>query len=331
MLFTVPRMVLFVSGAAVCLAAIIAAGMVGRPPIPTVAGASAFSADDVDSPAQQPAAASQGSVAPSVTLLAAGDIASCDNNGDENSAEVLRANPGVPILALGDLAYPDGTTENFRDCFGPSWGQFKSRIRPIPGNHEYYSTNAAPYYAYFGSAAGPSTNAASRGYYSFDLGEWHIVALNSEQDFGADGAQMRWFKADLAANQNQCVLAFWHKPRFTASEEYSDILEVDAFWRFAAASGVDIVLNGHDHGYQRFTPMNADGQPSPGGLREFVVGTGGRDAHDLYPHPRREAGFSETGFGGVLQLTLSAAGYAWEFLPIAGATFADSGSARCSP
>lgn len=267
---------------------------------------------------------------PLVTVLAAGDIASCDGTGDEQTAAIVAVNPDVPVLTLGDHAYVDGTAAEFRDCFDPSWGPFKDRLRPVPGNHEYHSSNADPYFAYFGPTAGPSDNPASRGYYSFDLGAWHIVALNSEQDIGASGAQLAWLRADLAATDKRCVLAYWHRPRFVADDEYSDIADVAPFWSELYAAGAEIVLNGHSHTYQRYELMSPSGDADPtGGIREFVVGTGGRSAHSLRPDGRREAEFSGPGFFGVLKLRLSDTGYDWSFLPVAGQTYTDSGSGVC--
>lgn len=281
-------------------------------------------------PAAQILAAREGAPRePAVTILAAGDIAGCDTTGDEQTAAILAANPGVPVLALGDQAYPNGTPSDYANCFDPSWGKLRARIHPVPGNHEYHTENASAYFAYFGADAGPSGNPASRGYYSFDLGAWHIVALNSEQDIGANGAQLAWLRADLAATEKRCILAYWHRPRFIASVLYEDIPDVNPFWKELYAAGAEIVLNGHDHSYQRYRLMNPDGQADAAGIREFVVGTGGRSTYSLREDSRREAAKSALGFFGVLKLTLSDTGYAWSFLPVAGETYTDSGSGEC--
>jgi alkaline phosphatase len=266
---------------------------------------------------------------PPVTVLAVGDIAACDSTGDEQTATVVASHPGATILTLGDHAYPDGTAAQFATCFDASWGAFRGRIRPVPGNHEYHSANADPYFAYFGASAGPATNSASRGYYSFDVGVWHIVALNSEQDIVPGGAQMTWLRADLAATDRACILAYWHRPFFIASQQYADHPDVKPFWDLLYAAGADIVLNGHDHSYQRYAPMTPDGRPDPGGIRQFVVGTGGRPTYPTEPDARREAAISGPGTFGVLQLTLSETGYTWAFLPVAGQDVRDSGTGSC--
>jgi calcineurin-like phosphoesterase family protein len=255
--------------------------------------------------------------------LAAGDIASCDSDGDERTAALLDSHPGT-VLALGDIAYEDGTLEEFRRCLGPSWGRHKRRIRPAPGNHEYNS-GASGYFGYFGRAAGP----AGRGYYSFELGSWHIVSLNSERDTDAGGAQVRWLRADLARTRARCVLAFWHRPRWS-SGEYADDARVAPLWNALYDARADIVLSGHDHNYQRYPPMNKRGAIAKArGIRSFVVGTGGRHRYGLRADSRRRAASDST--WGVLRLTLRPAGYRWRFVPVAGGSYRDSGSGTCSP
>jgi hypothetical protein len=257
-------------------------------------------------------------------VLAAGDIADCSTTADSATAAVLDAHPEGTVLTLGDNAYDNGTAQEFADCYEPTWGRHKARTRPSPGNHEYHTLNAAGYFGYFGSAAGPGT----RGYYSFDLGDWHVVSLNSERDTGLGGAQVGWLKADLAATSADCVLAYWHKPRWT-SGNYSDLTEVQHLWNTLYDAGADVVLAGHDHNYQRYPPLNESGAPDPdGGIRSFVVGTGGRHLYPLVADARRDAGRDDT--FGVLELTLHATGYDWSFLPVAGSTYSDSGSGACS-
>jgi Calcineurin-like phosphoesterase len=260
---------------------------------------------------------------PPEVVYAAGDIASCASSGDEATAALLDANPGGTVLTLGDNVYQDGTATEFTNCYQPSWGRHKARTRPSPGNHDYNTLGASGYFGYFGTAAGP----LNRGYYSFDLGAWHVISLNTEQDFGASGAQMAWLRADLAATTSPCVLAYWHKPRFTTAN-YNDFTEFQPFWDALATAGAEIVLSGHDHVYERYQPMNASGALDPArGVRSFVVGTGGVGHYTLRPDARRQAE-NQTAFG-VLKLTLSAGGYAWNFLPVAGQTYTDSGSASC--
>jgi hypothetical protein len=261
-------------------------------------------------------------VAADPVVLAAGDIASCSSEADERTAALLDANPGI-VLALGDLAYDDGTLEEFQSCFGPSWGRHKARIRPAPGNHEYHSGGSG-YFGYFGAVAGP----AKRGYYSFGLGSWHIVSLNSERDTGPGGAQVRWLRNDLARTKARCVLAFWHRPRWSAGK-YGDDARTAPFWNALYAARADVVLAGHDHNYQRYPPLNQRREIDRArGIRSFVVGTGGLRFYDLRPDPRRRAGNDAT--AGVLRLTLRPAGYSWRFIPVAGGSYRDSGSARCS-
>jgi acid phosphatase type 7 len=256
-------------------------------------------------------------------VLAAGDIAGCSSNGDEQTAALLDKRAGT-VLALGDLAYEFGTPDEFRRCFGPSWGRHKKRIRPAPGNHEYGSGGTG-YFRYFGRPAGPG----ERGYYSFDLGEWHIVSLNSERDTGRSGAQARWLRNDLARSEARCVLAFWHVPRWSAGK-YRDDARTAAFWDTLYAARADVVLTAHDHNYQRFAPLDRLGRVDRArGMRSFVVGTGGRGHYELQPDPRRRA--ASAGVFGVLELTLRPTSYRWRFLPVPGARFRDSGSARCSP
>jgi acid phosphatase type 7 len=257
-------------------------------------------------------------------VLAAGDIASCDLPGDERTAALLDAHRGT-VLTLGDNAYEHGAAAEFHACYGPTWGRHKARIRPAPGNHDYNTPDASGYFRYFGRAAGPS----GRGYYSFDLGDWHIVSLNSERDTASGGRQVRWLKRDLAASRAACVLAYWHRPRWTAGAKEDDA-RTAVFWNVLYDFKADVVLAGHDHNYQRYPPMNKQGAfDRRRGIRSFVVGTGGASPHRLRPDPRREA--AKAGTFGVLRLTLRPGRYAWRFLPVAGGRYSDAGSARCSP
>jgi hypothetical protein len=253
-------------------------------------------------------------------VLAAGDIASCDSDGDEQTAALLDAHAGT-VLVLGDNAYERGTLEEFETCYDPTWGRHKSRTRPTPGNHEYLTLGAAGYFRYFGRAAG----ASGKGYYSFDLGSWHLVSLNSER---TTRAQVRWLRADLARASADCVLAFWHRPRWT-SGQYADDARTAPLWNALYNARADIVLSAHDHNYQRYPPMNKRGAIDKArGIRSFVVGTGGRARYELRPDRRRRLANDDT--WGILKLTLRPAGYSWRFLPVAG-HFGDAGSSRCSP
>lgn len=267
----------------------------------------------------------------SPVLLAAGDIGDCDTDGDEATARLLDAQPDAIVATLGDNAYPDGTIEDFLRCYGPSWGRSKNRTRPASGNHEHVTEDAAGYFEYFGPAAGEF----DRYYYSYDIGTWHVVVLNSDC-WRVDGCepgdpQLQWLRQDLADNPAPCTLAYWHRPPFS-SGRYGDeeaTGRVRPMWEVAHDLGVDVVLTGHEHSYERFAPMDRRGEPSEGGLPLFVVGTGGADlrSFDNPGLPSTEVRNDDT--WGVLEMTLHAAGYEWEFLPVEGGTFTDSGSGSC--
>lgn len=263
-------------------------------------------------------------------FVGAGDITNCNRSEDEATAKLLDNISGT-VFTLGDNAYPDGTATQFKDCYGPTWGRHKNRTRPSPGNHDYHVNGAAGYYGYFGSAASPLDNNCTsncKGYYSYNLGAWHIIALNSEISHSAGSAQEQWLRADLAANQSVCTLAYWHKERFS-SGKHGNIASVGTFWQALYDDGADVVLSGHDHLYERFAPQNPNGQADPTrGIRQFVVGTGGAG---LYPftsiQPNSQVRNNTT--YGVLKLTLHATSYDWQFVPIAGQTFTDSGTGNC--
>ncbi|MEZ4656465.1 MAG: metallophosphoesterase [Caldilineaceae bacterium] len=261
-------------------------------------------------------------------IVAVGDIAGCDYDEDEATAQLVDAIPGT-VINLGDSVYPDGTAAQFNDCYEPTWGRHKARTRPAVGNHEYHTENASGYFGYFGAAAGDPT----KGYYSYDIGDWHVVVLNSEcaAAGGCRGTspQMLWLQADLAAHPSTCTLAYWHHPRFSSSATHGSNPQYDDFWQTLYAAGVDVVLNGHAHVYERFGPQDPAGAADPArGIRQFIVGTGG---YGLYafaaPEPNSEV--REANTYGVLKMTLHATAYDWEFVPIAGQTFTDSGSASC--
>ena len=263
----------------------------------------------------------------SVIVLAAGDIASCSSTGDEATGELVAGEPGS-VLVLGDLAYESGTADEFANCYDPSWGSFKDRTYPVPGNHEYNSDGARGYYEYFGEAAGdPAT-----GYYSFNLGAWHIVALNSNcsriDGCEAGSAQEQWLRADLAAHPNSCVLAYWHHPLYSSGSHGSDPRMRD-MWAALYEYGAEIVLSGHDHLYERFAPQDSLGRlEMEQGIREFVVGTGGKNLYTPGVRQPNSEVIDNNTFG-VLQLVLSPGGYEWVFLPAGGGTFTDSGSGSC--
>ena len=221
-----------------------------------------------------PRPASTQTVPPAV-LVGAGDIASCGSSGDEATAALLAGIDGT-VFTLGDNVYDSGTAAEFATCYDPSWGRYRARTSPAPGNHDYVTANAAGYFGYFGAAAGdPST-----GYYAYDLGGWRVVAINSNcaavGGCQAGSAQERWLRADLAAHPAACTLAYWHHPRFN-SGEHGNSAEMQPIWQALYDAGAEVVLSGHDHHYERFAPQAPDGSSDPQrGIREFVVGTGGR-------------------------------------------------------
>ncbi|PLS75984.1 MAG: alkaline phosphatase [Actinobacteria bacterium] len=265
--------------------------------------------------------------APEATVLAAGDIAGCDTPGDERTAAVLDAHEGT-VVTLGDNVYERGTAEAFAACYGPTWGRHRDRTRPALGNHDYVNGRAAAYFEYFGDAAGER----GKGWYSFDLGAWHVVALNSNcavvGGCGAGSEQERWLRADLAAHPRRCTLAYWHHARFSSALHGNNDVTA-ALWQALHEAGADVVLAGHDHDYERFAPLGPDGRPAPTiGIRQFVVGTGGRSLYAFRaPAPGSEVRHAAS--FGVLQLTLKEAGYDWRFLAVEGSSFTDSGSATC--
>jgi hypothetical protein len=288
----------------------------------------------LESPGQpgsaNPSPATPASATPSAddpVLVGAGDIGDCTTDNDEATAALLDDIPGT-VMALGDNAYPNGTADQYKDCYDPTWGRHKQRTRPIPGNHDYHTKGASAYLDYFGDAA---VNADGDPWYSYDLGEWHIIALDSEceetNDCTPKSRQGRWLRADLAASQSMCTLAMWHVPRFSSGFHGNDN-DLDDFWKILYDAGADVVVNGHDHDYERFAPQDPDAhEDRVKGIREFVVGTGGTT---LRPFEKRAAN-SELRVAliyGVLKFTLHPTSYEWQFIPTSG-DFSDSGGAHC--
>lgn len=262
-------------------------------------------------------------------LLAAGDIANCKMiAGAQETAKIIEGIPGT-VAALGDLALSDGTAEEFANCYDKTWGAFKSRTRPSPGNHEFHSSGGSPYFDYFGAAAGDP----SKGYYSYELGAWHVISLNGEcKDIGgceAGSPEEKWLRADLKAHPAACTLAYWHEPLFSSGAAHGDNLDYLDFWRDLYAANATIVLNGHDHDYERFAPQTPAGVADPArGIREFVVGTGGNHLR-VFGSPKPNSQTRKEGTFGILKLTLRAHSYDWQFIPVAGQTFTDSGTGSC--
>ncbi len=266
------------------------------------------------------------SASPYPVLVGAGDIASCAYTADSATASLISRIPGT-VFAAGDIAYETGTAAQLAACYHPTWGRFRSRTRPAPGNHDYSTPGAAPYYAYFGSRAGT----AGQGWYAYDLGSWRVYSLNSNCSSiggcGASTAQMQWLAGDLAANPRACVAAVWHHPLFSSGVHGPDTSMRPA-WEILQAAGADVVLNGHDHDYERFAPQLPNGAAAVAGIREFVVGTGGaglRSFGKVMPNSE----LRKTGVHGVLKLELLSGSYRWTFVPVAGSTWTDAGTSSC--
>ncbi len=252
-----------------------------------------------------------------VTFVGAGDIAMCPPYGDGTQAATSRLldTIGGTVFTTGDNAYPNGSPENFRDCYDPAWGRHKARTRPVPGNHDYETSGASAYYSYFGSNAGP----AGQGYYSYDHGAWHIISLNSDTRASL-AAQYAWLQNDLATHPNsvyKCTLAYWHHPLFSSGRSGNNLHMRDTY-RLLYDHNVDVVLNGHDHSYERFGEQNADGvREENRGIREFVIGTGGATASGFnLVRPNSQVQRTGQGMSGVLRMTLNADTYSWEFITV---------------
>jgi calcineurin-like phosphoesterase family protein len=293
----------------------------------------------VDSGAPDPVVAAAGNIAcdPLSPSFNAG-LGTASECRQSSTSDLLVGKGLAGVLTLGDNQYACGGYDAYLRAFDPTWGRVKSLIHPVLGNHDYRpgplagtdcDPNGAPtgYFRYFGAAAGnPST-----GYYSFDIGAWHLIALNTncaQVGCQAGSAQEVWLRSDLAAHRNLCTLAYMHHPRFSSSYEQAGNLEIDPFWRALHSAGADVVLAGHDHVYERFAAQDPNGRADAKGLREFVVGTGGFSHHPFFAVQRNSQVRNNATFG-VLLLTLRQAGYAWRFAPEAGASFADTGSGSC--
>jgi hypothetical protein len=280
--------------------------------------------------------------ADSVVVLAAGDLV-CGTTTPPNipclhvrAADLVRREKPDALLLLGDLQYETGSLEDFSAYYDPAFGEFKAITYPVPGNHEYFTRGATGYFDYFNGVGADSGRAGSRkrGYYSFDLGSWHIVALNSNcpeiGGCGARSAQAQWLRSDLAANPRTCTMAFMHSARFSSGEHGNDELMRD-LWQVLYEGGADLVLAGHDHIYERFRPQDANGRAdAERGLRSFVLGTGGKGlGRTLRSRPNSE--LSANSSIGWLRLTLRPTDYSWRFISLPGLPLADSGSTTCEP
>jgi len=258
----------------------------------------------------------------SAVLVGAGDIADCNTGGP---TAALLDNIAGTVFTAGDNAYTNGTASEFATCYDPSWGRHKARTRPSPGNHDYGTSGATGYYNYFGALAGP----AGLGYYSYDLGAWHILSLNSNISMSAGSAQETWVRADLAASTKTCTLAYWHHPRFSSGSSHGSSTQSAGVFQALYDAGADVVVVGHDHQYERFAPQSPSAAPDPvRGIREFVVGTGGAGLYSFAtPLPNSEV--RDNTSHGVIKFTLSDGSYTWQYIPVAGNSFTDSGSGTC--
>ncbi|MGG7569411.1 metallophosphoesterase family protein [Streptomyces sirii] len=256
-------------------------------------------------------------------LVGAGDIAT-SGSGDTATANLLDGISGT-VFTTGDNAYPDGTASNFTSYYEPTWGRHKARTRPSPGNHDYHTSGASGYFNYFGANAGPS----GRGYYSYDLGNWHVVSLDSEVGMSVGSAQEQWLRSDLAASTKPCTLAYWHKPRFTSGANHAPDTSTGPLVQALYDNNAEVIATGHNHQYERFAPMNPSGQlDNARGIRHFVAGMGGAGHYSFGTIlPNSQARNSDT--NGVLKFTLHANSYDWQFVPEAGKTYTDSGTTTC--
>jgi len=259
------------------------------------------------------------------TLVVAGDIAN-SGSGDTATAALINAQPAdATVITAGDNAYDSGTAAEFASWYDPTWGAFKARTRPAPGNHDYVTSGATGYFGYFGANAGPS----GQGYYSFDVGNWHIVSLDSEIARDAASPQVQWLNADLAASTKPCTLAYWHKPLFTSGANHAPDSTQQPLFQALYDHNADVVVNGHNHQYERFAPQNpTGGADATRGITEFVAGMGGASHYSFGTIQANSVARNSDTFG-ILKFTLHANSADFQFIPEAGKTYADSGTVTC--
>ena len=277
---------------------------------------------------QPGSAGSGGTVTPPRTLVGAGDISTCTNESDTATAElvkdVLEADPTAVAITMGDNVYTYGTAWTYNNCYAPTWGTFKARTRPVPGNHDF-GKNTRAYFDYFGAQAGKYR----RGYYRASLGTWRVYFLNSECAVTANcTAQYNWVLADLDANPHLCTMAVWHRARFSSGIEHGNSTRMASIFQLLYDRGAEVVLSGHDHDYERFAPLDGTGTPVAVGTRQFVAGLGGASKYEFEepPEPGSEVRYNSD--YGVLKMTLSAGTYSWEFVTVGGETI-DQGADTC--
>jgi len=284
-------------------------------------------------PPEPPKATQEAAPGQTFILVGAGDIASCKSiEGARATAKLIENIPGT-VFAAGDLAYDGGTAAEFQNCYGTTWGRFKDRTKPALGNHEYHEPTASAYFQYWGAQAGP----IGKGYYSYDLGVWHIVVLNTNCDAkglggcAAGSPQELWLRKDLSEHPNACILAYGHHALFSSGvfKRHAVHPELKPLWQDLYAAHADLMISGHEHSYERFAPQDPEGRADPmHGIREIVVGTGGR-SHDLLGFAIPNSEVQNVYTYGVIKLTLSPHIYTWEFIPEEGRTFRDAGAGVC--
>jgi len=299
------------------------------PTTPTTGGATAAGSPPESPPATPPPGAPSPTppalppttTGQTATLAVVGDIGECGSSGVQQAAKIVEGIDGQVALA-GDLAYMTGSMTDFMRCFDPYWGQFRRRWHPTPGNHEYDTSGAAGYFQYFGDAGGAL---AGRSYYSFRAGDWLVLMLDSNVPVGAGSAQFQFVRAELQAHRNPCAMAVWHHPLFSSGPNGPNVFMRDV-WGLLYENKADLVVNGHDHFYERFDKQDVDGRADLNGIRQFIAGTGGAKLYDF----QRMTANSQARIKshGVLKLTLSTSSYAWAFIDATGA-IADSGADTC--
>lgn len=261
-------------------------------------------------------------------LVGAGDIGSCSSKGDEITAKLLDDLPGT-VFTLGDNAYYEGSSNDFADCYGSHWGRHRARTRPVIGNHDVITDNGGPYYDYFGEAAGNR----GEGWYSYRLGNWLVLALNSNcgsVGCDAESAQAKWLAAELDRVQPRCAVAMWHHPLFTSGRNHPPETRLRPLFEILYSHGVEVVLAGHNHQYERFAPQTPEATLDEArGVRAFVVGTGGAGLYKFHQAPAPNSEVRDGKTFGVLKLELHEDSYSWKFVGEPGKSFTDSGSTPC--
>lgn len=294
---------------------------------PAQVEAPAQAAPQAPTQAPAPAATPNGAAEESVVLVGAGDIANCEvGDGHMATGLALDTIPGT-IFTMGDHAYPSGSQKSFDECYNLSWGRHKARTRPSIGNHDVKTKNGKAYFDYFGEAAGPR----GLGYYSYKLGAWHIIALNSNIDMNRKSKQLKWLRENLAENPSTCTLAYWHVPLFSSGGHGNAPELILDTWQVLYEAGVDVVVNGHDHDYERFAAQDPKGKPDPQrGIRQFVVGTGGAGVY-AFKDVANNSEVRQNKSYGVIKFTLHPDRYDWEFVTAKGKAFEDKGTGQCVP